>query len=230
MILAAMKRRSKSTGVFPGGKGDQRFLAELGWREFAHQLLYHFPNTPRNPLRDKFARFAWAKDPSGLQLRAWQKGLTGYPIVDAGMRQLWTQGWMHNRVRMIAASFLVKHLRLPWQQGAEWFWDTLVDADLANNTLGWQWSAGCGADAAPYFRIFNPILQGQKFDPEGVYVRRWIPELSKLPVKWIHQPWEAPKSVLENSSVRLGETYPSPMLDHAKARKDALEAFANLKL
>jgi deoxyribodipyrimidine photo-lyase len=224
-----MKKRSKTSGVFPGSRGAQRFLAELGWREFAHHLLHHFPDTPRHPLREKFARFSWASDPSGAKLEAWQKGLTGYPIVDAGMRQLWSQGWMHNRVRMIAASFLVKHLRLPWQRGAEWFWDTLVDADLANNTMGWQWSAGCGADAAPYFRIFNPVLQGRKFDPDGDYVRRWVPELSTMPAKWIHNPWEAPPAVWEATGVFLGKTYPVPIVEQGLARKEALEAFAKLK-
>ncbi len=230
LILASMRKGSKDSGVFPGSRGEQRFLAELGWREFAHHLLYHFPDTPREPLRGKFAAFPWSRDPGGALLRAWQRGRTGYPIVDAGMRQLWTQGTMHNRVRMIAASFLVKHLRLPWQKGAEWFWDTLVDADLANNTLGWQWSAGCGADAAPYFRIFNPVLQGKKFDPEGIYVRRWVPELAKLPAKWIQNPWEAPPHILRDAGICLGETYPVPLVNHAQARKEALDAFASLKL
>ena len=164
--------------------------SELGWREFAHHLLFHFPHTPEQPLREEFAAFPWKPDRKNL--RAWQRGRTGYPIVDAGMRELWHTGWMHNRVRMVVASFLVKDLLIPWQEGAAWFWDTLVDADLANNTLGWQWTAGCGADAAPYFRIFNPVSQGEKFDPNGDYVRRWIPELNKLPSEWIHKPWEAP--------------------------------------
>jgi deoxyribodipyrimidine photo-lyase len=172
-IWAAVRAQGKGAGVFPPHRGGQAFLHEIGWREFAYHLLYHFPATPRQPLRAEFAAFPWRRE--ARQLRAWQRGWTGYPIVDAGMRQLWATGWMHNRVRMIVASFLVKHLRLSWQEGAAWFWDTLVDADLAANTLNWQWSAGCGADAAPYFRIFNPILQGQKFDPAGEYVRRWVP-------------------------------------------------------
>jgi deoxyribodipyrimidine photo-lyase len=161
--------------------------------------------------------------------RAWKKGRTGYPIVDAGMRQLWSTGWMHNRVRMVAASFLVKHLRITWNEGARWFWNTLVDADLASNTLGWQWSAGCGADAAPYFRIFAPVTQGKRCDPEGAYVRRWVPELAALPTKHLHAPWEAPAAVLAESGVRLGETYPRPMVDHAAARVAALDAFRSLR-
>jgi deoxyribodipyrimidine photo-lyase len=206
--------------------GCTRFLTEIGWREFAHHLLYHFPQTPIRPLREQFVDFPWRRDSKSL--RAWQSGLTGYPLVDAGMRQLWRTGWMHNRVRMVVASFLVKHLLLPWQDGAKWFWDTLVDADLANNTLGWQWSAGCGADAAPYFRIFNPVAQGQKFDPNGDYIRRWIPELAQLSAKFVHQPWTAPPEVLLAARVILGRTYPRPIVDHREARQRALEAFASL--
>jgi deoxyribodipyrimidine photo-lyase len=157
---------------------------------------------------------------------AWQKGLTGFPLVDAGMRQLWATGWMHNRVRMVAASFLVKHLLLPWRKGAAWFLDTLVDADLANNTFGWQWAAGCGADAAPWFRIFSPVLQGEKFDPRGDYVRKWVPELSRLPARWIHRPWQAPAAVLAEGGVTLGKNYPRPVVDHAAARARALAALA----
>ena len=226
-IWAAVRALSKDSGVFPANRGAQVFLTEVGWREFAHHLLYHFPSTPERPLRADFAAFPWRKD--AKQLRMWQRGLTGYPIVDAGMRQLWTTGWMHNRVRMIVASFLVKHLRLSWQEGAGWFWDTLVDADLAANTLGWQWSAGCGADAAPYFRIFNPILQGGKFDPEGRYVRRWVPELAKLPVEFIHQPWEAPMDVLAEAGLTLGRDYPHPMVDHGEARAAALAALKAMR-
>ncbi len=168
-------------------RGAEGFLRQLVWREFAHHLLYHFPQTAAEPLNPKFARFAWRKDRRSL--RAWQSGRTGYPIVDAGMRQLWATGWMHNRVRMIVGSFLVKDLLIGWHEGARWFWDTLVDADLANNTLGWQWVAGCGADAVPFFRIFNPLAQGEKFDPAGRYVRRWVPELAKVPDAWIQKPW-----------------------------------------
>lgn len=228
-VWAAVKAQSKETGIFPPNNGARVFLSEVGWREFAHHLLFHFPQTPELPLREEFAQFPWAADPGGAKLRAWQRGHTGYPIVDAGMRQLWHTGWMHNRVRMVVASFLVKHLRLPWTQGAVWFWDTLVDADLASNTLGWQWSAGCGADAAPYFRIFAPVLQGVKFDPEGSYVRRWVPELAGMPSEHIHAPWEAPAAVLAAAGVRLGENYPRPLVDHAEARAGALAAFKQLR-
>ncbi|OAI56716.1 deoxyribodipyrimidine photolyase [Planctomyces sp. SCGC AG-212-M04] len=220
---AAVQKRRQSMGR---SEDDERFLTELGWREFAHHLLVHFPQTTEAPLRKEFSRFPWNDDQR--LLRAWQQGATGYPIVDAGMRQLWTTGWMHNRVRMIVASFLTKDLLIPWQSGAEWFWDTLVDADLANNTLGWQWTAGCGADAAPFFRIFNPVSQGERFDPEGVYVRQWAPELAGLPDRWIHRPWEAPASVLDDAGVTLGVTYPHPIVDHGEARARALEAFRGL--
>jgi deoxyribodipyrimidine photo-lyase len=228
-IWAEVRALSADSGVFPASRGAQRFLTELGWREFAYNLLHHFPHTPEEPLRAEFGRFPWADDPGGAKLRAWQRGETGYPIVDAGMRELAATGWMHNRVRMIVASFLVKHLRLSWTQGAAWFWEKLVDADLANNTLGWQWSAGCGADAAPYFRIFNPVRQGEKFDAQGVYVRRWVPELAKLPDNCLHQPWTARPSVLEAAGVKLGATYPRPIVDHATARTAALAAFQALR-
>ena len=207
-------------------RGSQ-FLSEIGWREFAHHLLFHFPHTPTEPLRADFKRFPWRHEAAWL--RAWQKGRTGYPIVDAGMRELWATGWMHNRVRMIVASFLVKDLLLDWQEGARWFWDSLVDADLANNTLGWQWTAGCGADAAPYFRVFNPTSQGEKFDPQGHYVRKWCPELTKLPDKWLHQPHTAPAEILRAAEVDLGRNYPLPVVSHAIAREVALEAFARIK-
>jgi deoxyribodipyrimidine photo-lyase len=203
------------------------FLREIGWREFASHLLFHFPHTADAPLRESYARFPWARDPVGL--RAWQQGRTGFPVVDAGMRQLWTTGWMHNRVRMIVASFLVKDLRISWLAGAKWFWDTLVDADLAANTLGWQWAAGCGADAAPYFRIFNPTSQGKKFDPDGSYVRRYVPELTGLPASVIHQPEAVEPAFLTKAGVRLGETYPEPIVDHAEARRLALAALETLK-
>jgi deoxyribodipyrimidine photo-lyase len=204
--------------------GGYTFLSELAWREFAHHLLFHFPHTPERALNEAYREFPWQPEPR--YLRAWQEGRTGYPIVDAGMRQLWRTGWMHNRVRMIAASFLVKHLLQPWQEGARWFWDTLVDADLASNTMGWQWTAGCGADAAPYFRIFNPMLQGAKFDPRGEYVRRFVPELAGLPDEHIHQPWEAPSSVLEAAGVRLGDNYPQAVIGHREGRQRALDALA----
>ncbi|MGE5154049.1 MAG: cryptochrome/photolyase family protein [Bdellovibrio bacteriovorus] len=211
------------------GPTAEPFVREILWREFAHHLLYHFPATPEQPLDPRFARLPWREDRDGILLRAWQRGQTGIPLVDAGMRELWHTGWMHNRVRMVVASFLTKNLRLPWQEGARWFWDTLVDADLASNTLGWQWSAGCGADAAPYFRIFNPVRQGERFDPEGAYVRRWCPELARLPTKYIHQPWTAPSSVLQGAGVGLGRDYPHPVVDLSRSRTEALQAFASVK-
>lgn len=228
-IWAAVRARSKESGVFPPSNGARVFLSELAWREFAYHLLFHFPRTPESPLRAEFNAFPWADDPNDLQLKAWQRGRTGYPIVDAGLRQLWRTGWMHNRVRMIVGSFLVKHLRLSWTHGAAWFWDTLVDADLASNTLGWQWTAGSGADASPYFRIFAPVLQGKKFDEAGEYVRRWVPELAGLPDSFIHAPWEAPTAVLARAGVALGENYPRPIVDHAAARAAALEAFRQMR-
>jgi deoxyribodipyrimidine photo-lyase len=206
--------------------GASAFLRELGWREFSHHLLFHLPGTPTEPLRPEFTRFPWRSAPEDL--RAWQRGRTGYPLVDAGMRELWLTGGMHNRVRMVVASFLVKHLLLPWQAGARWFWDTLVDADLAQNTLGWQWTAGCGADAAPYFRVFNPVLQGQKFDPGGAYVRTFVPELGRLPDAHIHAPWLCAEPDRLRAGVRLGESYPWPMVNHAAARARALAAHASL--
>ena len=206
---------------------SSQFLAEVGWREFAHHLLYHFPHTPTEPLRAEFKNFPWRENAAWL--KAWQRGQTGVPLVDAGMRELWTTGWMHNRVRMVVASFLVKNLLLPWQDGARWFWDTLVDADLAQNTLGWQWTAGCGADAAPYFRIFNPVSQGEKFDPNGDYIRQWVPELAALPVKWIHQPWAAPAAELMRAKITLGRSYPAPIVSLAISREVALEAYARMR-
>lgn len=213
--------------AFGVASGVYAFLREVGWREFSYHLLHRSPGLPSEPFRPDFAAFPWRNDTAAL--KAWQRGLTGYPIVDAGMRQLWHTGWMHNRVRMVVASFLVKHLLIPWQEGEAWFWDTLVDADLANNAASWQWVAGSGADAAPYFRIFNPMLQGEKFDPDGAYVGRWVPELAELPARVIHQPWTASKDVLENAGVRLGDTYPMPIVDHKAARARALAAFQALK-
>jgi len=212
-----------STGI---SRGSQ-FLTEIGWREFASHLLFHFPDTTSEPLRKQFRAFPWQDD--RRLLTAWQRGLTGYPFVDAGMRELWATGWMHNRVRMVVGSFLVKDLLIDWRRGAEWFWDTLVDADLANNSLGWQWVAGCGADAAPYFRVFNPVAQGEKFDPDGHYVRRWIPELARLPAKWIHRPDKAPAAVLAAAGVELGSTYPRPVVHHEMARSVALEAYRRIR-
>ncbi len=229
-IWAAVKARSRAAGVFPPGNGARVFLSEIGWREFAHHLLVHFPDTPEQPFRKEFVHFPWMPDPEGEKLRAWQRGRTGYPMVDAGLRQLWRTGWMHNRVRMVVASFLVKHLRLSWTKGAAWFWDTLVDADLANNTLGWQWSAGCGADAAPYFRIFAPVRQGMRFDPDGNYVRQWVPELERMPAGHIHSPWTAPAEVLRAAGVRLGVSYPQPIVDHADGRRAALQAWKAMRM
>nr|NGY95859.1 Deoxyribodipyrimidine photo-lyase [Neochlamydia sp. AcF84] len=208
-------------------EGVEAYLRQLGWREFAYHLLYYFPHTSKEPLRDEFNQFPWDNSPD--HLKAWQKGQTGYPFVDAGIRQMWEIGWMHNRLRLIVGSFLVKDLLIAWQEGFAWFWDTLVDADLANNTLGWQWVAGCGADAAPYFRIFNPITQGEKFDPNGDFVRKWVPELAALPNEWIHKPWEAPEKTLREAGIELGVTYPKPIVDHAKAREKALAAFQEIK-
>jgi deoxyribodipyrimidine photo-lyase len=205
----------------------EKFLAEVGWREFAHHLLHHFPALATANFQPAFDAFPWQHDESFLA--AWRKGLTGYPIIDAGMRELWATGWMHNRVRMIVASFLVKHGLQDWRAGEAWFWDTLVDACPANNAASWQWVAGSGADAAPYFRIFNPLLQAAKFDPEGAYVRRWVPELADLPAKWLHEPWKAPRSVLVAAGVTLGATYPTPIINLDAGRERALAAFATLK-
>ena len=209
------------------GKSARAYLRELAWREFCHQLLFHNPRMATEPLRPEFARFPWRDEREALS--AWQKGATGYPIVDAAMRDLWQTGFMPNRARLVVASFLVKHLLIPWQDGAAWFLDTLVDADLADNQANWQWVSGCGADAAPYFRIFNPILQGNKFDPDGAYVRKWVPELAELPASDIHAPWEAPGAILAAAGVVIGKTYPAPIVDHAVARARALAAFATIK-
>ncbi len=205
---------------------EDTFLSELGWREFSNNLLYNEANLPARNLQRKFDTFPWIDDEG--HLRRWQRGETGYPIVDAGMRELWQTGYMHNRVRMIVGSFLVKNLLLHWLHGARWFWDTLVDADLANNSAGWQWIAGCGADAAPYFRIFNPVTQGKKFDPQGEYVRRFVPELGAMPDKFIHNPWEASAEVLNSAGIALGEDYPEPVVDLKASRERALAAFKSL--
>jgi deoxyribodipyrimidine photo-lyase len=226
-IWHALKKFAAQHGLQKAHWLYTQFAAEIGWREFAHHLLFHFPRTTDEPLRREFENFPWREDQALLRL--WQRGQTGFPIVDAGMRELWTTGWMHNRVRMIVASFLVKDLLQPWQAGSRWFWDTLVDADLASNTLGWQWTAGCGADAAPYFRIFNPTSQGEKFDPNGDYVRRWCPELRNVPAKWIHRPHDAPPGILREAGVQLGREYPKPVVDHAAAREAAMIAFAKIK-
>lgn len=202
---------------------SRKFLAEIGWREFSYVLLFHNPGLEAKNYKPDFDNFEWANNKAGLQ--AWQKGQTGYPFVDAGMRQLWQTGWQHNRVRMVTASFLIKHLLIDWREGEKWFHDTLVDADPASNAASWQWVAGSGADASPYFRIFNPFTQGEKFDPNGDYVRKFVPELSKLPKKYIHRPWEAPPHILAGADVKLGESYPKPIVDHKQARERALSAY-----
>jgi len=219
----------KRMSVDPGSHKDgMKFLSEIAWREFSYHLLYHFPDLPSANWRGSFDAYPWRE--SHEDLERWQKGLTGYPIVDAGMRELWHTGYMHNRVRMIVASFLIKHLRLHWRHGEAWFRDTLLDADLANNSASWQWVAGSGADAAPYFRIFNPITQGLKFDPEGTYVRHWVPELKDLETANLFAPFDAPKVVLERAGVTLGKTYPLPIVDHGAARQAALEGYEAVKL
>jgi deoxyribodipyrimidine photo-lyase len=210
---------------FPGAAPYQR---QLIWREFAYHLLNHFPQSVTEPMNAKFKFFPWEDPSQKKSLKAWQKGMTGYPLIDAGMRQLWQTGWMHNRVRMVVASFLTKDLFISWQAGAKWFMDTLVDADLANNTMGWQWVAGCGVDAAPYFRIFNPVTQSEKFDPEGKYIRQYVPELKNLSSEYIHAPWMAPAEVLKKAGITLGQNYPAPLVDHASARQKAL-AWSKMK-
>jgi deoxyribodipyrimidine photo-lyase len=211
----------------PGSDNLDCFCSELGWREFSYNLLYHNPSLPTENLQTKFDHFEWRRDKKAL--RTWQQGKTGIPFVDAGMRELWQTGYMHNRVRMVAGSFLVKNLRLDWREGEKWFWDCLVDADLASNSASWQWVAGTGADAAPYFRIFNPVSQGQKFDPSGEYTRHWLPELSKVPIKYLFNPWEAPDAILKSAGVTLNKNYPRPIVDLKTSRVNALNAFAKLK-
>lgn len=215
-------------GDTPGSAGDvEKFFSEIGWREFSYHLLFHNPGLASVNYDRRFDAMSWEKDETGL--KAWQKGLTGYPIVDAGLRELWQTGWMHNRVRMVTASFLIKHLLTDWRAGETWFWDTLVDADPANNPASWQWVAGSGADAAPYFRVFNPVTQGEKFDPKGVYVRRFIPELARLDDKFIHRPWEAPAGELNKAGIVLGQDYPKPIIALDFGRQRALDAFAALR-
>lgn len=206
----------------------EAWLRQLVWREFAYAVLYHFPHTSDEPFDERFTRFAWESNYTRV-LERWQRGESGIPIVDAGMRELWHTGWMHNRVRMIVASLLTKNLLVPWQEGARWFWDTLVDADLANNSFGWQWVAGSGNDAAPFFRMFNPVLQGEKFDPMGRYVRRWLPELTSLQDKYLHKPWEAPAGVLNEAGIKPGTHYPNPIVDLKGSRVRALARFGKIR-
>ncbi len=229
-ISALQVWNATRTATAAGGIAERegtKFLSEIAWREFAYHLLYHNPAMPTEPLRADFRTFPWRDDEASF--RAWTRGQTGVPIVDAGMRELWRTGWMHNRVRMIVASFLVKNLLIPWQKGERWFWDTLVDADPANNAASWQWVAGCGADAAPYFRIFNPVLQGQRFDPDGAYVRAFVPEIAALPNGCIHAPWNAPERALDAAGVRPGDTYPLPIADLEQSRNRALSAYEEMK-
>ena len=223
-VWAAIQSAADRDAI-PRGEAET-YQKELIWREFNYSLLFHNPEITHRPFNAAFANFAWVKNEDGF--RAWTKGLTGYPVVDAAMRQLWSTGWMHNRARMISASFLIKDLLIDWREGEAWFWDTLVDADLANNVSNWQWVAGSGADAAPFFRIFNPMLQGAKFDAKGDYVRRWVPELAKLGAADIHQPWAASTSALKMAGVELGVTYPHPIVDHPAARDRALAAYKRL--
>jgi deoxyribodipyrimidine photo-lyase len=218
--------RVEQARLHESGDGPGHFQRELAWREFSHHLLYHFPGLPEENFNNRFDAFEWREDTAGIH--AWQRGLTGFPIVDAGMRELWQTGYMHNRVRMIAASLLIKNLGVHWRAGEDWFWDCLVDADLANNSAGWQWVAGSGADAAPYFRIFNPLLQSEKFDPSGEYLARYCPELAELPAKFRHRPWEAPDDVLREAGLRLGADYPKPILDLRQTRARALAKFKAL--
>ncbi|MDB0045923.1 FAD-binding domain-containing protein [Candidatus Pelagibacter sp.] len=207
--------------------GYRKYINELGWREFSHSLINYFPQMLKGNLRKDFDNFPWVKNEKFL--KAWKKGMTGYPIVDAGMRELYETGWMHNRVRMIVASFLVKHLRIHWNEGEKHFKNCLVDYNEASNVAQWQWVAGCGADAAPYFRIFNPILQGEKFDKDGIYTKKWVPELKNMPNKFLYKPWELESKYQEQIKVIVGADYPKPIVDHAEARNAALEAFKTIK-
>ncbi len=218
-------REAATGGRVPAAEAE-KFVAEIGWREFSAHLLHAFSQMTDTAFRPEYDAMPWRNDPAGLA--AWRRGQTGYPMVDAGMRELWATGFMHNRVRMIVASFLIKHLLIDWREGEKWFWDTLVDADLGSNVQNWQWVAGSGADASPYFRIFNPIIQGQKFDGDGRYVRRWVPELREIPDRWLHAPWTAPPEVLQRAGVRLGTDYPRPIVEHEFARKRALDALATV--
>ena len=218
---------NKCREIKPINIGTRKYINELGWREFSHSLINYFPEILKGNLRKEFDRFPWVKNEK--YLKAWKTGMTGYPIVDAGMRELYETGWMHNRIRMVVGSFLVKHLRINWQEGEKYFRNCLLDFNEANNVAQWQWVAGCGADAAPYFRIFNPILQGEKFDKDGLYVKKWVPELSRVPNKFIHKPWEMELKYQEAIKTIIGKDYPTPIVVHEQARVAALEAFKTLK-
>lgn len=225
----AWHRAAEAGAFITNEQSLDTFMSELGWREFSYYLLYHFPKLPTDNLQVRFNLFPWAEN-TDADLQAWQQGKTGYPLVDAGMRELYTTGYMHNRVRMVVGSFLVKNLLIHWHKGEQWFWDCLVDADLASNSAGWQWIAGCGADAAPFFRIFNPITQSEKFDKQGSYIRRYVPELAGMPEKYIHAPWLAPPEVLTGAGVVIGNNYPAPIMDIKESRERALAAFAVTKI
>ncbi len=226
-LRARIDENVRCNGECHISEGAASFARQLYWREFAYHLLHHYPHTPELPLRRSFDVFPWSRDPACMD--AWKSGMTGFPIVDAGMRQMLATGWMHNRVRMLVASLLTKDLLLPWTDGSRWFWERLVDADLAINTFNWQWVAGSGADAAPYFRIFNPVIQGERFDPDGAYVKRWVPELEGMPASWVHRPWSAPSGTLASAGVTLGRTYPHPIVDHAAARLRALAVYGSIR-
>ena len=225
----AWHRASEAGAFVTNEQSLDTFLSELGWREFSNYLLYHFPKLPTDNLQARFDLFPWAEN-TDADLKAWQRGNTGYPLVDAGMRELYNTGYMHNRVRMVVGSFLVKNLLVHWHHGERWFWDCLVDANLASNSASWQWIAGCGADAAPFFRIFNPITQSEKFDKQGAYIRRYVPELANLPDKYIHAPWLAPSEILTAAGVGIGIDYPAPIIDIKESRERALAAFAVTKV
>lgn len=220
-IVAKLEQTAATTGLFVVRNTHDAVIRQLIWRDFAHHILVHFPYTTDKPFNPSYEKFPWRQTHKSF-FKAWQKGATGIPIIDAGMRELWQSGFMHNRVRMIVASLLTKNANLHWLNGARWFWDTLVDADLANNSLNWQWVAGCGVDAAPYFRIFNPVTQGKRFDPDGDYIRRWIPELDVIPARYIHEPWKTPVALQQQLNIQIGKDYPQPILDLSTTRQQAL--------